>query len=215
MKNSIKTLFATALTLVVLTGSAFASTANPSTKKVTVLSQAKSINKIVISGNVEVLLIQAPVESVKVYDSYYAKNALVQEQNGELRISSFEKETLTVAVYVRELSTIELGDNSSVKTYGKVNFLSLDVILNGSAKADIDANTINLTTTVKGNASLALSGSTTDLHVGLSSQAKINMDQFTAETTSVNSIAPVYAKANTVKAQTLESIIIASEIAKY
>jgi hypothetical protein len=213
MKNSIKTLFATALTLVVLTGSAFASTANPSAKKVTVLSQAKSINKIVVSGNVEVLLIQAPVESVKVYDSYYAKNALVQEQNGELRISSFEKETLTVAVYVRELSTIELGDNSSVKTYGKVNFLSLDVILNGSAKADIDANTINLTTTVKDNASLALSGSTTELYVGLSSQAKINMDQFTAETTSVNSIAPVYAKATIVKAQTLESII-ASEIAK-
>lgn len=205
MKFSIKNLFATALTLVVLTGSAFASTKNPS-NNVTVLTQVKNINKIVVSGNVEVLLIQAPVESVKVYDSYYAKNALVQQQNGELRISSFEKQTLTVAVYVRELSTIELGDNSSVKTYGKVNFLSLDVVLKGSAKADIDANTINLTTTVKDNANLELSGSTIDHYAALSANAKMNMDQFKAENTSVNSIAPIYAKVNSVKTQTLANV---------
>lgn len=204
MKFSIKNVFATALILVVLTGSAFASTSN-SSNNVTVLNQVKNINKIVVSGNVEVLLIQAPVESVKVYDSYYAKNALVQQQEGELRISSFDKQTLTVAVYVRELSTIELKDNSSVKTYGKVNFLNLDVILKGSAKADIDANTISLTTTVKDNANLELSGSTTDYYAVLSSNAKMNMDQFKAENISVNSIAPVYAKVNNAKKQTVES----------
>lgn len=214
MKTSIKNLFATALTLVVLTGSAFASTTNPSANKVTVLSQVKNINKIVVSGNVEVLLLQAPVESVKVYDGYYAKNALVQQENGELRISSFEKETLTVAVYVRELSTIELGDNSTVKTYGKVNFLSLDVVLSGSAKADIDANTVNLSTTVKDNAKLALSGSTTDLQVGLTAQAKVNMDHFAAENTSVNSIAPVLAKTVKAKKLTLENIVLTDELAK-
>ena len=213
MKFSIKNLFAAALTVVALTGSAFASTTNP-TPNVTVLTQVKNINKIVVNGNVEVLLIQAPVESVKVYDSYYAKNALVQQQDGELRISSFEKQTLTVAVYVRELSSIELADNSTVKTYGKVNFLSLDVILKGAAKADIDANTINLTTTVKDNASLELSGSTTDHYAALSSQGKMNMDQFTAENTSVNSIAPVYAKAKKVKRQTLESIVLTDELSK-
>jgi hypothetical protein len=214
MKIAIKNLFATALTLVVLTSSAFASTTKPLANKVTVLSQVKNISKIVVSGNVEVLLLQAPVESVKVYDGYYTKNALVQQENGELRISSFEKETLTVAVYVRELSTIELGDNSTVKTYGKVNFLSLDVVLNGSAKADIDANTVNLTTTVKDNAKLALSGSTTDLQVGLTAQAKVNMDHFKAESTSVNSIAPVLAKTVKAKKLTLENIVLTDELAK-
>ncbi len=213
MKFIIKNLFAAALTVVVLTGSAFASTTNP-TPNVTVLTQVKKITKIVVNGNVEVLLIQAPVESVKVYDSYYAKNALVQQQDDELRISSFEKQTLTVAVYVRELSSIELADNSTVKTYGKVNFLSLDVILKGAAKADINANTINLTTTVKDNASLELSGSTTDHYAVLSSQAKMNMDQFTAENTSVSSFAPVYAKAKKAKRQTLETIILTDELSK-
>lgn len=214
MKISIKNLFATALTLVVLTGSAFASTTYPLAKKVTILSQVKNINKIVVSGNVEVLLVQAPVESVKVYDSYYAKNALVQQKDAELRISSFEKETLTVAVYVRDLSSIELGDNSTVKTYGKVNFLSLDVILKDSAKADIDANIITLNTTVKDNASLALSGSTTDLYAGLSAQGKMNMDQFTAENTRVSSIAPAKTKATIAKKLTLENITVADELAK-
>ena len=213
MKFSIKNLFATALTLVVLTGSAFASTTNPS-NNVTILTQVKNINKIIVSGNVEVLLIQAPVESVKVYDSYYAKNTLVQQKDGELRISSFEQQTLTVAVYVRELSSIELADNSTVKTYGKVNFLSLDVILKGSAKADIDANTFNLTTTVKDNASLELSGSTAEHYAVLSSQAKMNMDQFTAENASVSSISPVYAKVKKAKRQTLESIVLTDELSK-
>lgn len=212
MKTSIKTLFAATLALVVLTGSAFAST-DTKESNVTVLSQVKNINKIVANGNVEVILVQAPTESVKVYDSYYSKNALVQQQDDVLRISSFQKEKLTVAVYVRNLSTIEAADNATVKTFGKINFLSLDVILKDKATADINANTISLYTSIKDNANLKLSGATTDHYAVMGAQAKMSMDQFVADNTSVNTIAPVYAKATPVKKQTLESIA-AEEIAK-
>ncbi|MES2417438.1 MAG: DUF2807 domain-containing protein [Bacteroidota bacterium] len=214
MKTSIKNLFAATLTLIVLTGSAFASSAVKE-KNITVLNQVKNINKIVVNGNVEVILVQAPTESVKVYDSYYAKNALVQQQEGVLRISSFQKETLTVAVYVRNLSSIEAADNSIIKTFGKVNFLSLAVILKDKATADINASTISLYTSVKDNASLKLSGTTTDHTAMLGSLAKMSMDQFTAETTYVRSIAPVYAKTTTVvAAQTLDSLLIDDELGK-
>lgn len=213
MKTSIKNLFAAALTLVVLTSSAFAST-DEKQNNVTVLTQVKNISKIEVKGNVEVILVQSPIESVKVYDSYYSKNALVQQQEGVLRISSFQKETLTVAVYVRDLAAIKAEDNSTVKTFGKVNFLSLDVVLAGSAKADINANTVSLTTSVKDNASLKLGGSTTDLYAALGTQAKINMDQFSADCSSVNAIAPVYAKAPAVKKPTLESLVLVDELAK-
>lgn len=206
MKNSIKNLYATALTLVVLTSSAFASTiVKPN--NITILNALKNINKIEVKGNVELILVQAPAESVKVYDSYYAKNALVQQQDGVLRISSFEKETLTVAVYARNLSTIEAGDNVHVKTFGKISFLSLDVKLHGNATADINATTISLTTNVKDSASLNLSGSTANHYAMLSSQAKLNMEDFITEASSINSIAPVYAQVKSVK-QTLESIAI-------
>ncbi len=195
MKNSIKNLFAATLTLVVLSTSAFAAT-DVKDKNVTVLNQVKNINKIVVNGNVEVILVQAPTESVKVYDSYYSKNALVQQQNGELRISSFQKETLTVAVYVRDLSSIEAANNASIKTYGKVNFLSLSVTLKDNATADLNTNTLNLFTEVKDNANLKLSGETADYYAVLGKQAKINMDLFKADTTSVhNTVTPVVAKA--------------------
>lgn len=213
MKTSIKNLFAVALASLVLTSSAFAATPiKPN--QVTVLNQVKNISKIEVKGNVEVILVQAPVESVKVYDSYYAKNALVQQQNGVLRISSFQKETLTVAVYVRNLASIEAADNSSITTLGKVNFLSLDVVLTGKAKADLNASTVSLTTVVKDNATLNLSGYTTELHANMGANANLNLAQFKADCSNVNSIAPVYAKAAPTKTVTLESIGYTEDLAK-
>ena len=207
MKTSIKTLISTLLTTVVLTGSAFASSDEPkNTNTITVLNQVKNISKLVVSGNVEVFLIQASTESVKVYDSYYSKNALVQQEQGVLRISSFQKETLKVAVYVNNLSSIQASDNATVKTFGKVSFLSLDVILKDKASADIDANTVSLYTSVKDSASLTLSGSTEDHTAVLGSVAKMSMNHFTAASSSVSSIAtPVIASKKQVK-ETLESL---------
>lgn len=216
MKTSIKSLIAAVVTTVVLTSSAFASTdEQKNTNTVTVLNQVKNINKLVVSGNVEVFIIQAPTESVKVYDSYYSKNALVQQEEGVLRISSFQKETLKVAVYVKNLSSIQASDNASVKTFGKVSFLSLDVLLKDKASADINASTISLFTSVKDSANLTLSGATEDHTAVLGSVAQMSMNQFAAVNSSVSSIAnPVIAKKQPVK-QTLDSIsAMTSEIGK-
>ena len=215
MKTSIKNLIASLLTTVVLTSSAFASSDEPK-NTITVLNQVKNISKLVVSGNVEVFLIQAPTESVKVYDSYYSKNALVQQEQGVLRISSFQKETLKVAVYVNNISSIQLSDNSTVKTFGKVSFLSLDVILKDKASADIEANTVSLYTSVKDSASLTLSGSTEDHTAVLGSVAKMSMNHFTAANSSVSSIAtPIIANKKQVK-ETLDNIseMTATEIGK-
>ena len=215
MKTSIKNLIASLLTTVVLTSSAFASSDEP--KTMTVLNQVKNISKLVISGNVEVFLIQAPIESVKVYDSYYSKNALVQQEQGVLRISSFQKETLKVAVYVNNLSSIQASDNAIVKTFGKVSFLSLDVILKDKASAYIEANTVSLYTSVKDSASLTLSGATEDHTAVLGSVAKISMNQFTASSSSVSSIVALAIASEKPAKQTLESLSLMdnfSEIGK-
>jgi hypothetical protein len=210
MKTFIKNLLAASL--IIITSAAFAST--PKNNNLTVLTEVKNINKIVITGNVEVLLVQAPTESVKVYDSYYSKNALVQQKDDVLRVSSFEKERLTVAIYVRNLSSIEASNNSTVKTVGKVSFLSLDVVLKDKASADINSNTVDLFTSVKDNASLKLTGQTTDHYASIASQAKLSMDQFAADCTSVNAIAQVYAAKVKVAtgSQSLENLIITDEL---
>ncbi|RZJ78685.1 MAG: hypothetical protein EOO47_13075, partial [Flavobacterium sp.] len=161
MKTSIKNLFAALLT-VAISASAPAFVNAKEAKKVTVISEVKKFNKLNISGNVEVILVQNQNQSVQVYDNYYAKNALIQEKNGELRISSFDKETLTVVVYANQLNEITVNDNATIKTSGKFKALSLAVNLKDNAKATLNTNTVDLFTTVNGQATLTLSGSTTD-----------------------------------------------------
>ncbi len=219
MKTSIKNLFAAVLGLVVMSSSAFANESgknnnntNAKEKSFTILNEVKNINKIVATGNVEVFVVQAPTESVKVYDSYYSKNALVQQKDGVLRISSFEKEPLSVTVYVRNLTAIEAGDNATVKTFGKVSFLTLDVVLKDKATADINAKTVSLNTSVSDNASLKLSGSTEEHFALMGTSAKMSTGQFIAGTSDIKSIAPKYVAQAKVVAPTLESI--AADLAK-
>lgn len=185
MKTSIKNLIAVTLTLVVLTGSAFTTKADNNT--VTVLTDVKKVNKINVSGNVELILVQSADESVKVYDNYYTKNALVQQKDGELRISSYEKETLTVVVYVSNLSAITASENATVRTHGKFSALGLDVNLNGNAKATLNTNTLSLNTNIKGTAALTLTGSTLDYNGTVNNLSKVNMNDFVAETSSIRS----------------------------
>jgi hypothetical protein len=115
----------------------------------------------------------------------------VQQEDGVLRISSFQKETLTVAVYVNNVSAIEANGNANIKTSGKVNFLSLDVKLTDKATANIDATTIALYTSVTDSAKLKLSGSADEYFAVLGAQAKLNMDQFNACCSSLNAVNPV------------------------
>lgn len=186
MKTSIKTLIALSLTGLLLTSSVFVTKAADGQKQ-TVLADVKKVNKINVSGNVELILVQSADENVKVYNNYYASNALVQQKNGELRISSFNKETLTVIVYVTNLSAITASENATVKTFGKFNLLNLDVTLKDKATANLNTSTISLNANVTDEANLTLSGTTEDYNAVLGSVAKLNMTQFAAENTSIKS----------------------------
>lgn len=186
MKTFIKNLFAAVLT-VAISASTPAILNAKETQKVTVLSEVKTFNKLNVSGNVEVILVQSPKQSVQVYDNYYAKNALVQEKNGELRISSFDKETLTVVVYANQLSEITASDKAVVKTSGKFNTIALNVNLKDQSKATLNTNTVDLFAQVNGQASLSLTGNTTDYHAIIGTVASLNMDKFSAENSSIQS----------------------------
>ena len=210
MRTSIKTLFAAALTTIILGTASVAANATENNNSYTNLTSVKNISKIKISGNVKLILVQDAKESVQVYDNYYAKNALVQQQDGELRISSFTKTPLTVIAHVNNITAIEAANSSSVKTAGNFNLLNLDVVLNDAATADITANTLSLNTSVNGTANLVLSGSTESYNAVLASSAKVGMNDFTAADSHVK-VAPVttYVAANRyedIKVDVLEAI---------
>lgn len=188
MKTSIKNLFAAALTIVALSSANLVANATEINANYTALTKVKNINKIVVSGNVKVILVQDGKESVEVYDKYYAKNALVQQQGSELRISSFNKETLTVIAHVNNLSAIEASNNSTITTAGKFNLLNLSVVLKDQASASINANTVSLYTKVNDGANLRLEGATEDHIAVMGTLAKLKMDDFTAQNTNISTL---------------------------
>ncbi|WP_316737986.1 GIN domain-containing protein [Pedobacter aquatilis] len=195
MKNSIKNLFAAALVMVTLSGATVVANATEISGNYTAINQVKNINKISVSGNVKLILVQDSKESIEVFDKYYANNALVQQQGSELRISSFAKEALTVIAHVNNIRTIEASNTSSVATSGKFNLLDLEVILKDKASATIKANTVNLYTTVNDGTNLNLEG-TTETHTAvLGNEAKLKMNEFASENTNI-SIAPKAVYAN-------------------
>jgi len=189
MKNSIKNLFAAALVMVTLSSATVVANAAENNASYTALTKVKNISKIVVSGNVKLILVQDAKESVEVYDQYYTKNALIQQQGAELRISSFEKNTLTIIAHVNNLTRIEVLNSATVSTAGKFNLLNLNIILGDDATADINVNAVNLTTDVKDSASLKLEG-TTETHLSISGIAsKIETGDLTAQNSNLKLVA--------------------------
>ena len=176
MKTSIKSLIAIVLTTLTI------STASAN-DKVTVLSEIKNINKINVSGNVELIIVQSNNEGVQVYNDYFNNNALVQAKNGVLNISSFNKEQLTVVVSAKQLSSINASDDAVVSSFGNLSFLTLDVKLQDNAKADLKVTTAALNTQVKEDAKLTLAGTTFDHKANFANIAKVNLNNFASEAT--------------------------------
>lgn len=192
MKNTMKTLIAT-LALILIGSPLFAKASLINGQ--TTLKDIKKVNTIHVAGNVSLILVQSFDESVKVYNDYYANNALVQQNDNDLRISSFEKAPLTVVIYVYNLSEISASGNATVKTYGNFNLLSLVVNLKDSATANLKTNTIDLYSNLSGQSSLTLSGSTTSYGSVMDSFSTVNMEQFAAESSNIKSKAsPIVAK---------------------
>ncbi|MGM9476325.1 GIN domain-containing protein [Pedobacter sp. GSP4] len=197
MKTSIKNLFAAALVMVTLSSATVVASASENNANYTALTQVKNISKIVVSGNVKLILVQDAQESVEVYDQYYTKNALVQQQGAELRISSFDKTTLTVIAHVNNLTAIEASNTASVSTAGNFNLLNLNVVLNDKASADIQANTVNLSTEIKDAATLKLTGATETHLAVIGAASKIKMGDFTAQESNIRvAVKPVLASNN-------------------
>lgn len=177
MKMSIKSLIAIVLTTLTISTAAVAS-------DVTVLSEVKNFNKINVSGNVEVILVQSNEEKVQVYNDYYKNNALVQSKNGVLNISSYEKERLTVVVTFKNIEKLTASDNAIVNSYNALSALGLEVNLKHQAVANLNLNTINLNTQVTGTSNLILEGSTLSHQANIFNVASVNLNKFTADNTS-------------------------------
>ncbi|MES2269192.1 MAG: DUF2807 domain-containing protein [Bacteroidota bacterium] len=175
MKTSVLTI-ATIFTLALGTvTSTFASVTNNNNEEVsTVLTNVSKINKIELHGNVELYVSDGSADEVKVYNKYYAESALVQSQNGTLRISSYTDKKLVVWVKAADLQTIVANDNSTVKSFGSLDKLNLDVTLNNNSSADLNLDAYKASINVNDRAKANISGTVTDYNLIQDQSATVN-----------------------------------------
>jgi hypothetical protein len=178
MKTQILTI-ATVLSLALATSTnTFAATHSSNVS--TVLTDVKHINKIEVRGNVELYVSDGTRDNVKVYDKYYSESALVQNQNGVLRISSYKNEKLVVWVTAAELQSISVYDNASVKSFGKLSGINLEVNLYNHAAANLNLEAFAANINVNDQATANLTGTVNDCNLKYNQSATVNSTNFVA-----------------------------------
>ncbi|MCR8559880.1 DUF2807 domain-containing protein [Mucilaginibacter sp. BJC16-A38] len=178
-----KTKFFSAITMMIvilgLTKTTSAATINDD-NNYTVLNNISAINKIEVHGNVELYVSDASSDQVKVYNKYYSESALVQNNNGVLRITSYKAEKLVVWVSANDLRSISAYDNAQVKSFGKMSKIEFNVDLHDNAEARLNMDTFNADVTVKDNARADLNGSANQLNLNRDIESNVKRNNFTA-----------------------------------
>jgi hypothetical protein len=177
MKTTILGLAIAAATVFGISHSASAATTGTVS---TILTDVSQINKIEVHGNVELYLSDGTADQVKVYNSYYTENALVQNENGVLRISSYSTKKLEVWVTAADLRNLALYDNAEVKSFGKFSAIDLDVKLYNSASAKLDMDVYAANIAVNDRAKADLSGNVDQADLQYNKPALLNTTGFAA-----------------------------------
>jgi len=158
MKTLTQTLFAAALTLVVLTSSAMTTFAAEPVTIEAAASTVPAFNKIWVSGNVKVVLTQGDKQTVAGTSNYDANKTSVMSKGQTLYINSMESGQVTINITVKDLQRIEAYGQSVIVTSSNFDVKYLQLFLNQSATAKIKTTAGSLYTVVNDDAVLKLNG---------------------------------------------------------
>lgn len=156
------------------------SVAKNSNEVSTVLADVSKISKIEVRGNVELYVSDGEADQVKVYNKYYEQSALVQSQNGVLRISSYAGQKLVVWVKSTDLRSITAYDNAEVRSFGKLSPLDLTVTLSDNAYAKLKVDGYGMNVILKGRAKADIAGSVEQSNLKYDHSATLNSTEFAA-----------------------------------
>ncbi|MCX2492604.1 DUF2807 domain-containing protein [Pedobacter sp. PF22-3] len=186
MKTSIKTLTKSVLAAIILTSAIFSTNVMAGEKQPVKMSAPKNISQVIVSGNVEITLIQGQKESVSYNDDNNGTVKVIQDGHA-LKINSVDGNIAKITVYVKNIYRVQASENAVVKTTGKLDTKYLQLFLKGDAVAEINSNTESLYTVIEGRADLKLSGATQEHILVMGSTPKLNLDRFAALKTQMSS----------------------------
>jgi hypothetical protein len=153
---------------------------------VTELKDNTPVDKISVSGNVEVFVKLGDQQSITVYDNYYGKNALTQIEDGTLRISSYEDKKLAVWVTITNLKSIEAFDQAQVFGINEFNLLDLNITLGNEAIANINVDAYQVNTNISGTSKLILIGDAEYQSITATDQSNIDISKFASAKQELN-----------------------------
>ncbi|WP_231465738.1 MULTISPECIES: GIN domain-containing protein [unclassified Pedobacter] len=158
MKTLAKTIFAAALTSLVLTSLAMATFAAEPVKAETKTASLSKFNRIWVSGNVKIVLTQGDKQKIEGERNYDVAKTSVSTDGKTLFINSEATSQVILNITVKDLERIEAYGQSVVVTSNYFDVKYLQLFLNQSATARIKANAGTLYTIVKDEAVLKLNG---------------------------------------------------------
>ena len=202
MRTFTKTLLATLLTAIILTGTVISSTAAHNFKNFD--TTISGINKIWVSGNVKIVLTQSNIESVSVGENYNAKNTSIQSKGQTLYINSAESQQVTVKVSLRDLQRIEAAGGSTVVTAGNLNVKHLQIFLNQCATAKIKTTAGSVYTVIADEAVLKMSGTAKEHTLVANNMSNAKMRNFISLKTESRVSGPLAMKADSLSAELLK-----------
>ena len=178
MKTLAKTIFAAALTAVVLTSSAVATFAAEPVKSETKKPSLSKFNRIWVSGNVKLILTQGDKQNVEGTNNYDAAKTSVSTDGKTLFINSLETSQVTLNITVKDLERIEAYGQSVVVTSNNFDVKYLQLFLGQSATAKIKTTAGSLYTIVKEDAVLKLNGTAGESTMIASNMKNVKLADF-------------------------------------
>jgi hypothetical protein len=184
-----KTTFLKIATVVLmLTAGVKSYAANAETTKLTWLSK---FYKIEVHGNVRLHLLQGEENAVEMRGTYFDHNALLQVDNGVLRVTCYRAERLDVWVTLYDLSSIDAYDNVLVDTYGKLSLIELSVELFNKAKANLNLDCFATHIKLNDNSLADISGTAMESDLAVNYASTLNSTGFLADQISRKRMEPV------------------------
>lgn len=186
MKTSIKTLFATGLiALAISTSTVYANGSSPKVISAADVEIA-SIQKIIVTGNVYVNIVQAPKSKV-LYQNENNAEVIVKKTNNSITIDGTNStSTAEITVYVDNIYRIDASGNAMVQTKGAFNVKNLQVFVKDHAKVEVNAKTESLYTVIKDSSELKLQGHSDSHVLTMDKLSKITLENFSATKTEKN-----------------------------
>lgn len=186
MKTSIKTLFATGLiALAFSTSTVYANESSPRIIPATDVAIA-SVQKIIVTGNVYVNIVQAPKSKV-LYQKENNAEVVVKKTNNAITIDGTNSSSAAeITLYVDNIYRIDASGNAIVQTKGPINLKNLQVFVKNNAKVDVNAKTESLYTVIKDRAELKLQGHSDSHVLTMDKLSKITLENFSAIKTEKN-----------------------------